>query len=262
MEDIIFTSLQIREIFHLEFLRWFGRSVKLEHYAVKGGVNIRFFFQSMRYSEDMDLDIAGIGINALKDAVMRILQARSFAESLQPFGIKSVIPPDIVKAKQTQTTQRFKVHLITFSGEDLFTKVEFSRRGFTGKTVVGSVPAALMRQYKLPPLLVSHYEAGAAIAQKINALACRKAVQARDIFDLYILRPQAEGTVSGLFKSSGKTTLKDAVARIYEVDFEMFRDTVTAYLSPQDQELYGTASVWEEIRLNVVHFLEEAQKNE
>lgn len=34
------SPLQVREIFHIEFLRWLGRTVKPENYAVKGGVNL------------------------------------------------------------------------------------------------------------------------------------------------------------------------------------------------------------------------------
>jgi hypothetical protein len=56
---IMYYSLQQREVFHLEFLRWFGRKLDYRYYALKGGVNMRLFFGSMRYSEDMDLDLAG-----------------------------------------------------------------------------------------------------------------------------------------------------------------------------------------------------------
>jgi len=39
METITYNSLQLREVFHLEFLRWLGRKMKVKHYAVKGGAN-------------------------------------------------------------------------------------------------------------------------------------------------------------------------------------------------------------------------------
>ena len=40
MNDGIYTLLQAREVFHLEFLRWFGRKLEGNDYALKGGVNI------------------------------------------------------------------------------------------------------------------------------------------------------------------------------------------------------------------------------
>ena len=61
-------------------------------------------------------------------------------------------------AKQTQTTQRFKIHLITIAGEDLFTKVEFSHGGFKGDIAVQAVRDPTLRTYKLAPLLVPHYD--------------------------------------------------------------------------------------------------------
>lgn len=57
MNDKFYTSLQIREAFHLEFLRSFGRKLAADRYCLKGGVNLRLFFRSIRYSEDMDIDI-------------------------------------------------------------------------------------------------------------------------------------------------------------------------------------------------------------
>jgi predicted nucleotidyltransferase component of viral defense system len=253
MEQDILTPLQMRELFHIEFLRWFSRKVKSAHYAVKGGVNIRLFFGSVRYSEDMDLDASGVSVQALIDTVTMILRMPSFIESLRPFGIKGIIPPDMAKAKQTGTTQRFKVHLFTAAGEDLFTKVEFSRRGFGGEVKVESVPASILRPYKLAPLLVPHYDARSAMAQKISALGSRAVLQARDIFDLFVLHSQTAES-SGLVISSD--ALKKARERVFEAEFEFFRDTVIEYLSPEDQGNYGNASAWEEVKLTVAQFLE------
>ncbi|MGB4520328.1 MAG: nucleotidyl transferase AbiEii/AbiGii toxin family protein [Candidatus Omnitrophota bacterium] len=255
MKENILTPLQMRELFHIEFLRWFSRKVKSAHYAVKGGVNIRLFFGSVRYSEDMDLDVSGVSVHALKDTVTLILNTPSFTESLRPFGIKGVVPPDMAKAKQTDTTQRFKVHLLTAAGEDLFTKVEFSRRGFGGKVIVESVPDLILRPYKLAPLLVPHYDAGSAITQKISALGLRTVLQARDIFDLFVLHSQIAQT-SGLLGVISNDLLKKARERVFEVKFELFRDSVVEYLSLDDQNSYSNASAWEEVKLTVAQFLE------
>ena len=250
----MYNSLQLRELFHLEFLRWLGRKTKAGVYALKGGANLRFFFKSFRYSEDMDLDIHSIGVAALKDAVMGILQSPSFHDTLKPFDVERVVPPDILKAKQTETTQRFKVHLVTFSGEDLFTKVEFSRRGFKGKVVVNPVSDIILREYKMPPLLVPHYDVQSAITQKIGALAGRPAIQARDIFDLYILSSQcAPGTIEETEISEAKLTRARESA--LEISFGQFRDTVISYLSPEDRAQYNSSPSWDEIKLKVSDFI-------
>ena len=262
----IYNSLHSREIFHLEFLKWFSRKIKPENYALKGGVNLRFFFKSFRYSEDMDLDIYGVRVDTVKDFVMGILESISFQENLKPFGIEKVVPPNIFKAKQTETTQRFKVHLITESGIDLFTKVEFSRRGKKGQAVVESVSDSILREYKMAPLLVSHYGIYLTIAQKISALAYRSAIQARDVFDLYILSSQynfetKENRGLGKFDIFTDDKFKKAYDNIFVITFEQFRDTVLFYLSPEDRAVYETEVCWDEIKLKTANFIEEIRRN-
>ena len=260
MEEDIYTHLQLRELFHLEFLRLLGRKLKTNSYVLKGGVNLRLFFKSMRYSEDIDLDVVSIGVGELKELVMKILQARSFRESFYAFGIKDIISPDMRVAKQTLTTQRFKVHLITAAGVDLFTKIEFSRRGFNGRVIVESVPATILRDYRLSPLITPHYDVSSAVMQKIDALALRSAIQARDIFDLYVLSGQIGHTWPKGCKPLSAAILAKAHERIFEVNFEMFKDTVVSYLADEDKGMYASASSWEEIKLKVADFIEEISK--
>ena len=192
MNHPITNPLQIREVFHLEFLRWFARKLEADQYVLKGGVNLRLFFKSIRYSEDLDIDVKDARVERIKKTVMDILAARGFTASLKSFGIDKVVAPDLARAKQTETTQRFKIHLLTAGGEDLFTKIEFSRRGLKGSQVVESVSSEILRAYKMAPLLVPHYDTASAMAQKIQALAQRTVLQARDIFDLFILSSQYE----------------------------------------------------------------------
>lgn len=254
MKEMICSSLQLREVFHLEFLRWLGKRTPAGNYVLKGGVNLRFFFNSFRYSADIDLDVANIHVDTLKNSVMKILQTPSFQDSLKPFGVERVVPPDISKAKQTETTQRFKIHLITSGGEDLFTKVEFSRRGFKGEAEVQPVPDTILRAYKLPPLLVPHYGIGSAVAQKIEALAARSAVQARDVFDLYILSSQVKESETGY---PDTRHMAKARANASGISFEQFQDTVVSYLAPPDRTVYKESAVWDEIKLKVVRFINE-----
>lgn len=256
MNDGIYSPLQIREIFHLEFLRWFGRKLEGNDYALKGGVNLRFFFRSIRYSEDMDLDIQKVGVERIKKIVMDILSTHGFSDSLKFFGIEKIIPPNIVKAKQTETTQRFKIHLLTHSGEDLFTKIEFSRRGFMRSAVIELVSSEILRSYKMSPLLVPHYEAVSAVEQKIQALAQRSVLQARDIFDLFLLSSQFEKPRQKHMDLS-KAVLKIAHDNIFLVEFSQFHESVVVYLEHEDQKTYSSPEVWDEMKLKTAHFLEE-----
>jgi predicted nucleotidyltransferase component of viral defense system len=218
---------------------------------------LRFFFNSLRYSEDIDLDICGVNVAILTDIVMKILQNSSFHETLRPYGIESVVSPDISKAKQTETTQRFKAHLITSSGEDLFTKIDFSRRGIKGKVSAQAVSAFILREYKMPPILIPHYEIDSAIIQKIEALAARSVTQARDIFDLYILTSQGNNVIN---EKAIPDKLTRAYDNIFMISFEQFRDTVLAYLTAEDQAGYNTTASWDEIKLKVSAYIDELRK--
>ena len=250
--------LQIRELFHLECLRALGRRLPPAGYAVKGGVNLRLFFRSCRYSEDMDLDVFGVGIESVKKAVMGMLGSKALLDTLKPFGIRQVVASDLAKAKQTQTAQRFKVHLITVAGEDLFTKIEFSRRGMQDGVLVEPIPVAVFRPYQIPSFLASHYDVYAAVSQKIGALAGRSVVQARDIFDLYVLNSQVPSGKAKALASAGKIT--EAVKNLYSVTFEQFRDTVVAYLDYEDQAAYASPAAWDGLKLQVAEFLEGLRK--
>jgi len=220
---------------------------------------MRFFFNSLRYSEDMDLDATSITVDRLSTQVMKILQSVSFQESFVPFGILQIVPPDMAKAKQTETTQRFKVHLITTQGADLLTKVEFSRRGFSDEISVASVSKSILRAYRLPPLIVPHYNIRSAIRQKVSALATRTISQARDVFDLYLLSTQYDPEDRKPLDIEDNE-LHTAISNVYDISFTRFRDTVLAFLSAEDQIAADSPTHWDEIRLKVVDFINELRK--
>src|SRR4051795_12583291 len=48
---------QIIEFFHVAFLAVLGSRLDPARYVLKGGANLRYFFGSERYSEDIDLDL-------------------------------------------------------------------------------------------------------------------------------------------------------------------------------------------------------------
>jgi hypothetical protein len=250
-----YNVLQMREIFYLEFLRWFGRKIAAKQYALKGGANLRFFFNGVRYPEEMALDVCGIAGKRLAGSVMWILGSPSFHDELGTYGIRSVVPPDRGRAKQTETTQRFKVHLSTAAGEDLFAKLEFSRRGFRGETAVQPVHDEVMRGYAATSLIVPHYVLSAAIKQKIDALCKRTIVQARDVFDLYMLSPHYRRADVGVLRIGG-AQLDKARDNVFEIGFDRFRDTVVAYLSHEDRRVYDKKAVWDKVRMKASGFIE------
>jgi hypothetical protein len=180
-----------------------------------------------------------------------VLASRPFAQILEARGIRI---HHTTEHKQTSTTQRWKLGLaIDQAAVPLPTKIEFSRRGVLDGVEFGSVDAGLTRIYQLPPVMVSHYGAGAAFRQKVGALAHRRETQARDVFDLHhlIATGAAVGTTGTIDSGDVERARENAMA----VDFGMFKSQVLAYLPPDEQPRYDSAPVWDTVVLEVVEAL-------
>jgi len=239
------------EQFHLLFLAQLTRRVKPALFVLKGGCNLRFFHGSIRYSEDMDLDLGEVGAGAFRDKVREILASRPFAQVLEARGIAI---ERVSEPKQTDTTQRWKLGLRAQGAAlPLPTKIECSRRGLEDGVVLGSVDPILARAYRLPPFMVNHYDAAAALRQKIGALAGRRETQARDVFDLHLLL--AGGARLRATLVPGGDVVERARANALSVDFGTFKSQVLAYLEPEAQAQYDSPSVWDTIVLEVVDAL-------
>src|SRR5262249_6126436 len=101
------------ELFHLIFLRQLEGKLDKKMYALKGGCNLRFYFKSIRYSEDIDFDVSIISKTTLENKINKILDSVSFKRILQSKGMNLI---QYHPTKQTETTQRWK---LTLSHENL-----------------------------------------------------------------------------------------------------------------------------------------------
>jgi predicted nucleotidyltransferase component of viral defense system len=254
--------IQVREFFHLVFLRALVRSISPSTFALKGGVNLRFFFGSIRYSEDMDIDVSGIAVHALREKVMKVLESSGLVDTLRTLGIEDLRLPDMTRAKQTQTVQRFKIGLLTSSGEDLATKIEFSRRGLDEGIRAEPVSADVLAAYRMPPIIIPHYVARSAALQKVRALSSRTQPQARDIFDLYLLSSQPEVLETDLGQELSPNEVQRTRDTIYSVGYLQYQDTVLSFLGPEDRMAYESPEIWDVIRLRVLEMLEGGESND
>lgn len=245
------------ELFQLLFLDFLGRKLKKRECILKGGCNFRFFFRSIRYSENIDLDVKNVTVNKLEDIVASILDSQPFAQILAVHGlsIKKWSSPE-----QTETTQRWKLLLGAENiSMPINTKIEFSRRESEETTAFESVDPLLIRKYSLTPFMCMHYTAEAAYRQKLEALITRAVTQARDIFDLHFLL--SSGVKPSLKNFCYKNRLQEAVSNALTVTYEIFKSQVLSYLGSEYQSQYSDPEVWEGMVLKVVEALEEG-KNE
>lgn len=238
------------EAFHLVFLSHLGQKIPKSSFALKGGCNLRFYFKSIRYSEDIDLDIQSVAVHTLRKNVSNILQANSFLQTLRTRQIEI---SQISEPKQTETTQRWKLALRFAAVErDLPTKIEFSRREQTTEAILEPIDPELVASYQLYPILCPHYSRSIAAEQKISALAHRQAPQARDVFDLAHL---LQGSGDSLSVKISAKERKQAEDRVGQISFDEFKGQVVAFLMPEYQAHYDRHQEWEKIQKTVAEFL-------
>lgn len=248
----MWTDRQAVEIFHLLFLRNFGTRVDKALFALKGGCNLRLFHRSIRYSEDMDLDLRTMAPGTLRSNVEAVLLTDAFRHGLRAQGLEVTATS---APKQTQTTQRWKITLQDLAtGSSIPTKIEFSRRTLDDGAELAPVESELIRRYKLYPVIVQRYSAVAALKQKIAALALRSETQARDVFDLKLLFDA--GAAPSDIGSRARELLARAIENAMSIGLEEFKGQVVAFLEPEHQDEYRGRAHWQGLQDQVVAALE------
>ncbi len=238
---------QLIEVFHLSFLTVLRSRVDVSRYVLKGGVNLRYFFASPRYSEDIDFDIAGAAGWGSSSQIDKTLKSDALRRLLAAAQI-TLSASDVTLQKDTPTTKRWRV-LFTAEGhtERIRTKVEFSGRNGERRLDLARVPDSIVAAYALQPPLVQHYLGDAATEQKVVALAARPETQARDVFDLELLLrsfPLASEAVDPQVCSQAA----EAAMALRYADFET---QVAPFLEGSMAELYDQVT-WENMQDRVV----------
>lgn len=240
---------QFIEIFHLLFLRLLRSQIDSSLYAIKGGCNLRFFFGSIRYSEDLDIDVSILSQESLKKKIDKLLKGSPLQQGLAYYGIEIA---QFSAPKQTEMVQRWKIGIKTKNRVMIIpTKIEFSRRVMDAERKAEIINPLLLQAYQLSPMTLSHYLYAAAVKQKINALIFRSQTQARDIFDLHLLFSRKEASLFSM-----KFDLKKAIDCILSISFNDYLSQVVAYLEQEVSEYYQQPKKWEEMQLTVIDNLE------
>jgi hypothetical protein len=226
-----------------------GRKLDKKKWALKGGCNLRFFFKSPRYSDDMDLDVQSIPVAALREKINSILLGKPFKTILE---VRGIAIEHVREHKQTETTQRWKLGLSILGLElPVPTKLEFSRRVFEAGSVFEPISPEIVRLYELPPLLANHYPAPVAWRQKIGAILSRTASQARDVFDLHLLLES--GSISAATLALDRNPdIAQIKENVLAVNFGQFKSQVISYLEPDLQRQYDSEETWDTMRWRII----------
>ena len=256
------TDTQAREAFHVLVLRRLKDKVRPGSFALKGGVNLRLFFGSPRYSEDMDLDGDGVNGFTLRQMLSEIVGSSWLDARLRALGLQGVEYSGR-PAKNTDTTFRMKVMVLNSGGIRLHTKIEVSMRGRpAGDQVAEDVAdGAIVRAYAVEdagPLAVPHYPTNPAARQKLAALAGRETPEARDVFDLGVLAREDLANIDAPYLRRWLSTdsLKLARERVWAFDYPVFLDQVAEFLGESDRACFGTRDAWETRQLFVSEMID------
>lgn len=242
----VLSDRQAVELFHLVFLRALvAKGEDRTLFALKGGCNLRFYFGSVRYSEDMDLDVRVTSKGTLKGKVDKLLESPLVTSPLKSHGLDIF---EVSAPKQTETTQRWKIGLQRRPGGALRTKIEFSRRDAVEGTAFEAVSSRLLSTYGLSQVLATHYTAAAAVAQKVGALAQRTQPQARDVFDLGLLLARPDAAAARAPASQVRAAIENAVS----LGWDEFQGQVVAYLEPEQAAPWLSKEAWNALQDDVV----------
>jgi hypothetical protein len=203
------------------FLRALGARIDKALFVLTGGCNLRFFHHSVRYSGDMDLDIRTMAPAMLRSNVDQVITGHALRQSLLAQGLLIV---DAISPKQTTTTQHRKVSLRDTDSETCVpARVGFSQRNLGEGVRLEAITPGIQHAYRICPVLVQHYDAEAALRQRINALAQRKHTQARNLFDIQLLLDGGAGKTP--FTPQMRAISASAVERALEIGFRRSRRT-------------------------------------
>jgi len=247
-----FDKVEVIELFHVAFLDVLAKRVDRARYVLKGGANLRFFFNSLRYSEDIDLDLCGEQPWRLQEKVDALLAGGPLHLVLRAAGLRIA---EVSPHKQTETSQRWKVAIEHAAGT-VRTKIEFSNRGdLDPRRRVDVIPQRIVSPHALRAPAVQHYVDDAPAGQKIAALAYRSETQARDIFDLDLLLRQRQLAVGVV----DPELLGKAAEIALHLPYGVFEDQVLPFLEQDARELYEGPEAWEAIQIFVADSLERAR---
>lgn len=253
------TSIQqYVEIFHLVFLSQLGAKLDKSLYAIKGDCNLRFYFNSIRYSEDIDIDVRTVSVDTLRNKVSKILHGRPMQMVL---NAKNITIDNFSEPKQTETTQRWKIQLITpLTSSPINTKIEFSRRKeFDNQsTEFKPVSRLLTSEYSLSPIMANHYNAHFAFIQKLQALINRTETQARDVYDLDLLMSQ--GHTPNALEKALIENIPVAIDNATSISYKDFKSQVVAYLPLVEQQHYADENLWNNMVITLIDQLSLYQK--
>ncbi|NJD27534.1 MAG: nucleotidyl transferase AbiEii/AbiGii toxin family protein [Chloroflexi bacterium] len=250
----ISSTLEVAEAFHLAFLGALVAVAKPDMWALKGGGNLRFYFDSIRFSEDIDLDVH-VPVAQMRPRIERAFESAALAKLLASVGSKV----DHLNPKErTATKERWTIGLRNRRSANLvYTQVEISYREYGLQAYIAIEAPRSAPALSYPPIpapTIAYYVPRGALIQKVTALADRRHTQPRDVFDIdHLARKFPDAPSKGLVE---RATVDAAIDRALELGFELYRSKVVSFLEPSVRGGFDHEAHWTDMQLRVVDVLE------
>ena len=187
---MILSELEVREAFHCHLLANLPSDYRdppsgAPALRLKGGVNLRLFLGSPRYSEDIDFDLAPKRGPKFLNHLKQLLADSRFLAELLELGITDLSINKIHGGRGDSHGFRQKLTL-THGGVKYATKIEVSYREETpaGDAKCLPIPDRFCQRYGVVSgVRVAAYPKMVAAMHKVLALSRRDPPQTRDAFD-------------------------------------------------------------------------------
>lgn len=264
---MILSELEVREAFHCHLLAnvpsdYRDPSTGAPVLRLKGGVNLRLFLASPRYSEDIDFDLAPKRGPKFLDHLRQLLADSRFLAELLKLGITDLSVNKLHGGRGDSRGFRQKLTL-THGGVQYATKVEASYREETaaGDAICLPIPDRFCQRYGIVPgVRVAAYPRLVAAVHKVLALSRRDPPQTRDAFDFDHLIHDGELELAAAARRLVQTRLTVAQVRaaadtVAAFDHSSFKFQVAEYLP--DTMRNNAIAAWEAQRARTWVWLEQ-----
>ena len=146
------------------------------------------------------------------------------------------------------------------ASEEFPTKVEFSRRKKANEKFIltENISSEIIQPYRRLNFQARHYHSDSAVIQKIQALGGRIQVQARDVFDLYILFLGGRVQLKNILAHTTLAERTAALEALISLDYESYLGHVVEYLDFETRKNYESKKTWNEICNIIAGFLDDS----
>jgi predicted nucleotidyltransferase component of viral defense system len=179
-EEKVSINLILKEYLHAVTLDFFFRINMFENVVFQGGTAIRFFYNGIRYSEDLDFVLRKKSISTLNNIDKNIKKISTFFEKNVPIVKKCQLKIQ----KESEILKRYVI----------ISDIEILNMKDKTRIEIGFVPSyteqiSFLRNEYLPfPPLVVVEKVEEILVDKIVSFGGRNYLKGRDIWDIYFLK--------------------------------------------------------------------------